>query len=126
MADRQQDTELRARFQAQRDKEAGDTPAFAPLLARARADAAQAEPVSTHQSWGRRRVLYAGGLAAAALIATVLLLPRSESSEAAFERAVRNYQSASALGGWQSPTDGLLNVPGGSLMTSVPRIGAQP
>ena len=126
MADRQQDSELRARFQAQRGLEAGEAPAFAAVLARARAAAVQAAPRVAQRNWVRRRLFYAGGLAAAALIATVLLLPRSESSEAAFERAVRSYENGAALGAWQSPTDGLLDVPGGNLITSVPRIGAQP
>ena len=124
MDDRPQDTELRARFQAQRRIEANEAPDFAALLKRARADAA--EPVITRQSWGRRRLFYAGGLAAAALIATVLLLPRMQSGDDAFERAVRSYHNSPALGAWQSPTDGLLDVPGGNLISNVPRIGAQP
>ena len=70
-----------------------------------------------------RRVLYAGGLAAAAMIAALLVVPRARSNDDDFERAVRAFQSDPALGAWQSPTDALLDVPGSQLISTVPRVG---
>ncbi|HET9439042.1 MAG TPA: hypothetical protein VFO52_02680 [Longimicrobiales bacterium] len=122
MNDRPQDTELRARFAAQRRADASDAPSFADALARARAQAVDAGPPHAARHLKLRRVLYVGGLAAAAAIGALLIVPRS-SSEDAFEQAVRAYQSGPALGAWQSPTDGLLDVPGSQLISTVPKVG---
>jgi isopentenyl diphosphate isomerase/L-lactate dehydrogenase-like FMN-dependent dehydrogenase len=124
MTDRPQDTELRARFAAQRAAEANQAPSFASMLARARAaDAADAAPAIVSYRLKLRRFVYASGLAAAAVIAALLLVPRSPSSEVAFEQTVRAFQNDPALGAWRSPTDGLLNVPGSQLITTMPRVG---
>lgn len=125
MNDRPQDTELRARFAAQRRADASDAPAFAGMLVRARAEAVGAAPAPAARRLRLRRLVYVGGLAAAAAIATLFIVPRSRSSEDAFEQAVRAYQSGPALGAWQSPTDGLLNVPGSQLISTVPTVGTQ-
>jgi len=121
MDDRQQDNELRARFEAQRRAEAGEAPPFAAMMARARAEAAS-EPAFAFRP-RLRRVLYAGGLAAAATIALVFVVPRESSNEAAFEEAVRAFHSDPALGAWRSPTDGLLDLPGSRWISTVPRVG---
>ncbi|HEX6558215.1 MAG TPA: hypothetical protein VF021_02110 [Longimicrobiales bacterium] len=125
MSDRQQDSELRARFDAQRHAEASEAPPFEAMLARARAQAADAVIESAPRRLRLRRVLYAGGLAVAAAIGALLVLPRSHSSEDAFEQAVQSFQSNPAMGAWRSPTDGLLDVPGSQLMSTVPSVGAQ-
>jgi hypothetical protein len=125
MTDRPQDAELRARFDAQRRAEANQAPAFASMMARARAEAAATGPVIAPRRFERRRFMYAAGLAAAAVIAALLVTPRSPSDEDAFEHAVRAFQSDPALGAWQSPTDGLLNVPGSQLISTVPGVGTQ-
>jgi hypothetical protein len=125
MNDRQPDTELRARFDAQRRADASEAPPFASMLARARAEVEGAAPAVAARRLRLRRLMYAGGLAAAAAIAALLIVPRSRSPEAAFERAVRAFQNDPALGAWQSPTDGLLNVPGSQLISTVPSVGAQ-
>ena len=118
-----QDDELRARFQAQRRAESNNAPAFAPMLERARRIAdGTAVPFRPRQV-SLRRLGYVGGLAAAAAIAALLVIPRGPSSEDAFEQAVRRFQSDPALGAWQSPTDGLLDVPGSQLITTVPSVG---
>lgn len=124
MSDRRQDADLRARFQAQRREDAGAAPPFARLAARARAEAAQASPAIAPRRRRWRHFAYAGGLAAAAA-AAVLIIPRSPSSEDAFEQAVRAFGSDPALGAWRSPTSGLLHVPGSELMTTVPRLGGR-
>ena len=124
MNDRQQDADLRARFQAQREAEVKEAPSFADMMARARTQAAHAviTPFRAPRTTIFRRIAYAGGLAAAAVIGGLLMVnPRS--NEDAFEQAVANYQSGAALGAWQSPTDGLLNVPGSQLITNVPSVG---
>ena len=125
MTDRPQDAELRARFDAQRQAEATKAPAFAPMMERARAIAATTSPAGAPRPLTLRRLGYVGGLAAAAVIATLLIVPRTRSNEAAFEQAVREFQSDPALGAWRSPTDGLLNVPGSQLISTVPSVGTQ-
>ncbi|HEY0673642.1 MAG TPA: hypothetical protein VGD27_15295 [Longimicrobiales bacterium] len=125
MSDRPQDTELRARFAAQRHADARDAPSFADMRARAHVEAAAAAPAHRTRRVKLRRLIYMSGLAAAAAIAALLIVPRSRSSEDAFEQAVRAYQRGPALGAWQSPTDGLLNVPGSQLISTVPRVGVE-
>lgn len=122
MDDRQQDTELRAHFDAQRRADASEAPSFAAMIGRARAEAAHVSPAAP-RNLGMRRVAYVGGLAAAAAIGALLMMPRSPSSEDAFEQTVREFQSNPASGAWQSPTDGLLNIPGSQLITTVPGVG---
>jgi hypothetical protein len=124
MSDRQQETELRARFDAQRHADAKETPSFADMMARARAKTVDVVPIATRK-WKLRRLAYAGTLAAAAAIAALIVIPRTASNEDEFEDAVRAYQRGPALGGWQSPTDGLLNLPGSQLMSTVPSVGTQ-
>jgi hypothetical protein len=71
------------------------------------------------------RLGWAGGLAAAAALVLLLANPRGRASEAAFERAVRAFQTDPALGAWRSPTDVLLDVPGSGLISSLPAIGVE-
>ncbi|HEY0809616.1 MAG TPA: hypothetical protein VGD49_05610 [Longimicrobiales bacterium] len=124
MNDRQQDTDLRVRFDAQRRADASDTPSFVDMMARARAEA-DAAPALATRPFNFRRLVYVGTLAAAAAIAALIVIPRSSSNEDEFEQAVRAYRSSPALSAWQSPTDGLLDVPGSQLISTVPRVGAQ-
>lgn len=124
MTDRPQDAELRARFEAQRRADAESTPSFDALLARARAAAAPTQQAAPARKSKRQQLFYFGGLAAAAVIAMLFVIPRPHSSEAAFEQAVRRFQNDPALGAWQSPTDGLLDVPGNQLISTVPSVGA--
>ncbi|HEX6066378.1 MAG TPA: hypothetical protein VFZ04_19230 [Longimicrobiales bacterium] len=117
-----QDNELRARFEAQRRAEANDAPPFASMMERARATGDAAAAVAPRRM-NLRRLVYVGGLAAAATIAALLVIPRGTSSEDAFEQAVRRFQNDPASGAWQSPTDGLLDVPGSQLISTVPSVG---
>jgi hypothetical protein len=121
MSDRQQDTDLRARFEAQRHADANETPSFADMMARARGEADRVVPMASRTR--KVRLVYAGTLAAAAAIAALIVIPRMSPNDDAFERAVRAYRNDPALGAWQSPTDGLLDVPGSQLISTVPRMG---
>lgn len=125
MSDRPQDTELRARFEAQRRADAGEAPSFAEMMARVRAQPDDTSTVVATSSRKLRRVVYWSGLAAAAVIGALLALPGSSSQEDAFEQAVRAYQNGPAMGAWRSPTDGLLDVPGSRLISTVPSVGTQ-
>ena len=118
------DSELRAQFDALKRIDAGRAPAFAEVMARSRSELADRTPATTRTEWRlvARRYGWLGGLAAAATIVALIALPRRESQEAAFERAVRSFHSSSALGAWRSPTDGLLDLPGSRLITTTPSI----
>ena len=124
MSDELRDSELRARFDVLKRIDAERAPAFAEIMARSRAELADATPATTRSEWSllARRYGWLGGLAAAATIVALIALPRRESEEAAFERAVRAFHSDSALGAWRSPTDGLLDLPGGRLIATTPNI----
>jgi hypothetical protein len=124
MSDELRDSELRARFDVLKRIDAERAPAFADIMARARAEVAVATPPTTRSEWSllARRYGWLGGLAAAATIVALIALPRRESGEAAFERAVRTFHSDSALGAWRSPTDGLLDLPGSRLIATTPSI----
>ena len=115
-----QDPELSARFAAQRRIDAGQAPSFAEMMARAQADAGIAAAV--RPAW-HRRYAWTGAVAAAAAIVALIMVPRTRSGDDAFEQAVRDFQSDPALGAWQSPTDGLLDLPGDGLLTTIPSVG---
>jgi ferric-dicitrate binding protein FerR (iron transport regulator) len=126
MSDLPPDPELRALFEAQRDDDARHAPTFSQLMARAQAEAATAAaPATVATPRTRWRREWAGGLAAAAAIAALIVIPRVRSGDDAFEQAVRAFQSNPALGAWQSPTDGLLTLPGDRLLSTVPTMGTE-
>jgi hypothetical protein len=120
-----QDNDLREGYEAMRREDAGRAPRFADLLSRAKEEAV--EDVGSRWRGARvpwRRFSWAVGLAAAAAIAALIVIPRGRSSEDAFEQAVQAFQTDPALGAWRSPTAGLLDLPGSSLITTMPRVGA--
>jgi ferric-dicitrate binding protein FerR (iron transport regulator) len=120
------DPELRALFEAQRHDDASHAPPFAQMMARAQAEAeTAAAPTALPTPRTRWRREWAGGLAAAAAIAALIVIPRVRSGDDAFEQAVRAFQSNPALGAWQSPTDGLLTLPGDRLLSTVPTMGTE-
>src|SRR5262245_27513508 len=124
MNDEVRDSELRARFDVLKRIDARRAPAFAGVMVRARAELADRMPATTRTEWHlvARRYGWLGGLAAAATIIALIALPRRESQEAAFERAVRSFHSDATLGAWRSPTDGLLDLPGNRLIATTPSI----
>jgi hypothetical protein len=122
--------ELRAEVRAQ------GTPAFGPMLERARVEAAERPAlglVHGDAPGGRparpsrliRRGAWTSALLAAG-VAGLLLVARASSGDEdrEFERLVGAYASLAAGGAWRSPTSGLLEVPGAELLRSVPRLGA--
>jgi len=117
-----QDPELSARFAAQRRVDAGQAPSFADMMARAQESAESASPAD-RRGWPRRRYAWTGAVAAAAAIVALIMVPRTRAGDDAFEQAVRDFQSDPALGAWQSPTDGLLDLPGDGLLTTIPSVG---
>ena len=50
--------------------------------------------------------------AAAAVASIVMVTSRPDSADAEFEQLVASYSADAGLGGWRSPTDGLLRTPG--------------
>jgi hypothetical protein len=129
MSEMQPDHELRARFDALKRVDASRAPAFAEVMARAQAQLEDDTQRADSWWWQRasrvtlRRLTYASTLAAAAAIAALILIPRVQSNEDAFVQAVQSFQNNPALGGWRSPTDGLLNLPCGRLMSTLPSVG---
>lgn len=127
-----EDQRLRQRFLELKEEtdRAERVPDFGAMLARAKAEAAASSPLEVvagvraggTRVWPDRRLLRAGALATAALAAAVtglILVDRHPSGEAEFEQLVAAYESDT----WQSPTAGLLDVPGIELTRSVPSIG---
>ncbi|MGH7467367.1 MAG: hypothetical protein ACRENP_05210 [Longimicrobiales bacterium] len=124
MNDRHQDPELRSRFEELRRVDASRAPSFADVRARAQAEALPDADSTLGREWRvtLRRFGWAYGLAAAAMIASLIVIPRVRSDDA-FERAVQTFHANPALGAWRSPTAGLLKLPGSRLISTVPSVG---
>ena len=127
MSEQRGDDGLRDRFQELRaeTEQSGGAPEFGALMARAAARPAL-EVIEGGLTWSRRRVVRVGGWASAALAATVaglLLTSRGPSEDDEFARLVAAYAADASAGVWQSPTSGLLEVPGIDLVRSLPSIG---
>ena len=127
MIDRQQDPDLHAQFEQQKRVDAQHAPSFADVMARAQAEVADdaVTVVPIHSRVVLRRFGWATGLAAAAAIAALIVVPRVRSADSEFERAVEAFHADPALGAWRSPTDGLLNLPGSQLISAVPSVGTR-
>jgi ferric-dicitrate binding protein FerR (iron transport regulator) len=131
--DEQLDDRLREEFGRLRSETEGSArvPDFRAMLEQAKVDAAtpDLQLVQGGQSDAterRRRVVRIGGWASAALaaaIAGVLLMGGPSDADQEFERLVAAYSADVSSGAWQSPTSGLLNVPGMNLTRSVPSLG---
>jgi hypothetical protein len=117
-----QDPDLNARFAAQRRVDASRAPSFAAMMARAQ-DTAEPVVRADRHMWLPRRYAWTGAVAAAAAIVALIMVPWTRSGDDAFEQAVRTFSSDPALGAWQSPTAGLLDLPGDGLLTSIPSVG---
>ena len=132
--DRQDEGPLRDAFRAlARDtRRRAAVPDFDAMLERARSEAGRrtiaegsdtpgpAPPVSSAGSWARPERWLA--LAAAAAVATLLLVDGSSRADREFERVVGSWTDAVAAGALRSPTEGLLRTPGLDL-GSVPTFG---
>jgi len=72
-----------------------------------------------------RRLAWAGSLLAAACATFALLIQVPDNPDAEFERVVQSFSSDPASGGWKSPTDALLDLPGAEILSTVPSIGSR-
>ncbi len=129
------DDGLRGRFRALREETeaSGGAPEFRLMLERARADAVSGPTFDVVEGGAPRRragsgrpLVRAGAWASAALAATVaglLLTDRRPRNDDEFLRVVAAYSDDFAGAGWQSPTAGLLDVPGLDLVRTLPELG---
>lgn len=115
------DQSLRRDFQGLKEGDALRAPDFALLIARARAEATAAPPVPVQatpwlRSW--KRVLLVGAPLAAAAALGIWFRP-TNAADREFEQAVAAWSETSARTA-QSPTDGLLSVPGSEFLRGTP------
>lgn len=132
MNDPRPDAELRERFQQLRSEDRSAAPDFAAMIGGVRDDGSREGAVPPvvrgeaglgRSAWhGRRWVWAAGSLAAAAAVAAVMVFNPAARADREFERTIRSFAAAS--GGWRTPTDVLLDIPGSEITRTVPRIGA--
>jgi len=132
VSDPRPEADLRNRFQQLRSEDRAAAPDFASVMERVREDLASGEarrrvPADHGRAgfagWRRRaRWKVAGGtLAAAAALAAFLLFNPEARADREFERTVETFTTA--VSGWRSPTDVLLDFPGSELTRTVPRVG---
>ena len=129
MSNQSRDRELEALYEGLRAEEQERAPDFARMMARVHAQVGETpaveqegRAVGSKRLFARPRLAWASGaLAAAAAAVLMLVIPRGP--DAHFEEVVRAFSADPAAGQWTSPTDGLLQVPGLELLSSVPSIG---
>jgi hypothetical protein len=122
-----EDQELRDLFQDLREEERKGVPSFEILMERAKEEASRSG-LELPLRYGRgRRVprsfAWGGSLLVAAAAAVVLFLRLPGTSDSEFVQVVQSYTSDPAAGAWKSPTDGLLDLPGSEILSTVPSIG---
>jgi len=121
----QDDQDLRRHFEALQEHDLPQVPAFETLMDRAREQAAreglQVRPPARLPSPVFRRVAWSGGLFAAA-VAILLLARFPGTSDSDFVQVVEAFTADPAAGAWKSPTDGLLDLPGHEILSTVPGI----
>jgi hypothetical protein len=132
VSDPRPDADLRDRFQQLRSEDRAAAPDFTAMLERVREDLAGGDARSSMSTergraglvWWRRRSrwLLAGGTLAAAALAAFLLFNPEARADREVERTVETFTTAVA--GWRSPTDALLDFPGSEMTRSVPRVGS--
>lgn len=121
MDDRRFEDSLRERFERLRAEDAGGAPELVPMLRGARRPADAGADGAPPAAWRRPRWWAAAVTLAAAVFAGIMLGAPDPDRE--FERLVASYSADLGRSGWRSPTDPLLEVPGGDLLGRVPSIG---
>lgn len=132
MTPRDEDDLIREQMQRLRAGIRGSAPGFQAMMERARAQAGREPDLRVIPAAGeldatarrRRRMARTWGLATAAVaaaVAAIVLFDHGADREREFERLVTAFGSGSVV--WQSPTSGLLDVPGMDLIRSVPDVG---
>jgi hypothetical protein len=123
----QEDRDLQRRFQDLHDEDRHRVPDFQAMMARAREEASVSERMALEERKGLRRVprklAWGGSLLAAAAAAFLLLLETGGTSDSEFVQVVQTFSANPAAGAWKSPTDGLLDLPGSEILSTVPSIG---
>lgn len=132
MRDQKKDQDLKGLFRHLRADDGRGIPGFEELMNRAREEAARTgqklNPQEFRTGEGNprraiRRLAWGGSLLAAAAAAVILLVQMPGTSDSEFERVVRAFSSDPASGAWTSPTDGLLDLPGTDILSTIPSIG---
>ncbi|MBT8398148.1 MAG: hypothetical protein HKO65_15445 [Gemmatimonadetes bacterium] len=123
------DHQLRSQFDDLRRRERGRVPDFGTMVARAREDAARsgldAYPLSQGVRRLPRRLAWGGSLVAAAAATVLLLILPPDTSDSEFVHVVQGFSADPAAGAWKSPTDGLLELPGSEILSTVPSISSR-
>ena len=134
------DRDLRELFQELRQEDRAQAPDFAEMLGRVRDEItgsrsssdvlklpSQTQPLRERVAEPRmlRRLAWAGSVLVAACATALLLIQLPDNPDAEFERVVQSFSSDPATGAWRSPTDGLLDLPGGEILSTIPSIGSR-
>jgi hypothetical protein len=124
------DRDLEGRFEALKATEEPAVPDFHGMMDRVKAQAADAvAAVDAREARVPRiprRLAWGGSLLAAAAAAAIMLFQPDHTSDSKFVHVVQTFSSNPAAGAWKSPTDGLLNLPGNDILSTVPSIGTNP
>lgn len=127
LPDHEEDQDLRGLFQQLREEDRKRAPEFGILWARAREEAAGSGPETFSRRRATRRfplrLVWGGSLLAAAAAATLLLARIPSTSDSEFVQVVQAYTSNPASGAWKSPTRSLLDLPGTTVLSTVPSLG---
>lgn len=129
MSPRGSDRDLERRFDALKATEEPQVPDFRTMMARVEAKAAEDGHSLTETPKHRRiprRIAWGGSLLAAAAAAAILLIQLDQTSDSEFVQVVQTFSNNPAAGAWKSPTDGLLDLPGNDILSTVPSIGRTP
>ena len=123
----QEDSGLRGLFRDLQTEDRKQAPDFRPLMTRVREEASgsglEVHPEKSRVRRFPRRLAWGGSLLVAAAATVLMLVQTQDTSGSEFERVVSAFSSDPASGAWQSPTDGLLDVPGKEILSTLPSIG---
>jgi hypothetical protein len=125
--------DLKDLFQDLQEEDRQRVPSFRNLMARVRDEASRSgAEVYPGRSVAKRiprrlprRLAWSGSLLAAAAAAVLLLVQTHGTSDAEFVQIVQAYSSNPSAGAWRSPTDGLLELPGRDILSTVPSISTR-
>ena len=121
------DEDLRGLFKDLREEDRKRIPEFGILMARARREAVESglrlHDAGKYTFRISRKLAWRGSLLAAAAAAALLLIQVPHTSDSEFVQVVQRFSADPASGAWKSPTDGLLDLPGNTILSTVPSIG---
>ena len=124
----QDDRDLRDLFLNLQNVDGDQVPDFRTMMNKARDEASRSGPEIHPEARNvfpfSRKLAWGGSFMAAAAAAVLLLIQIPGSSDSEFVHVVQTFSSDPAGGAWTSPTDGLLNLPGSEILSTVPSIGS--